>query len=53
MTEALIINSISGCAEGKGRHLSWLYKLTFVPNVGNCPTATETPIQVNLDRLLE
>ncbi len=43
--EALIMTSISGCAEGKGRHLSWLYKLTYVPNVGNCPAATETPVR--------
>ncbi len=42
MKEALLMTSISDCAAGKGRHLSYLYKLTYVPNVGNCPTATET-----------
>lgn len=51
MKEALIITSISGYVEGKSRHLSWLYKVTYVPHAGNCPIATEPLIWANLGSL--
>ncbi len=52
MKEALLLTRISRCAQGKGRHLSWLDKLTDIPNVGNCPFATETPTCPFISRVL-